>query len=179
MAVTLKQLIDAYEDGSMNIEYDSNLEKWNPKSGICVPTQAMIGTQAINAETAVRICQQLLGWTEINCHPFRIIDKTRKFIKGLKNHVPSDVLQSTTMVEFQNKKGPSPAWEQYGKTVDRIIFINNRPSRPFAITVLYGAGGNGWNRYGSKYEVFDYKSSNKITNLGSTKQVGEYISSLE
>lgn len=179
MAITIQKLIEFYEGGVLDIEYDNNNEVYRPEANTVMPLLATVGgTQQINVEQGINLCSNI-GWTELNCHPFRIIDKTRKFVKGIKNHIPSESMQATTFIEFQNRKGPSPGWEQYGKTTDRILIGNNRHDRGFSIVVVYGLGSGGWSNYSAKYEIFDGRSHNKIKNCGSLKQVAEYIMSLE
>ena len=177
MATSLEMLITLYDSGILDITYDSTSETFPPRSREAYPTTAIIQGQNITLEQGYELCNKI-GWTEINCHPFRIIDKTRKFVKGIKNHIPSEVMRKTTMVGFQNKKAGDSRWEQYGSTVDRISMVNNRRDRGFDITVLYGASGKSWGN-SSKYEIFDHKSGNKLANCGSLKQVGTYISGLE
>lgn len=179
MPTNLKTLIELYEGKGLDIKYDSEREQYNER-GI-YPTTAVIAEQVpLDVKQATQFCYNL-GWSDdpryMNCHPFRLIDKTRKFIKGIKNHIPES-LWDTTFILFENRKAGGGRWEQYGSTTDRIVITNTRKTKPFWFTVLYGASNKSWGST-TRYEVFDGKTSNKLKNCASLKQVGEYISSYE
>lgn len=107
-----------------------------------------------------------LGWIDWDKQAWEIIDKTNKFIRGIKNHIDNEAILSSTEVTFQNRRRQNT--EKY---FDRIKMVGPL----FDITILYGMHGTG-----GTYSVYDGSNgfSQPVFNCRTAKQLGEYINSL-
>ena len=146
----LKDLINIQANRALNIVEDEN------------GRLASISGMVINEEQAKTMCKQL-GWEEMRLHPFKIIDKTNKFIKSLAKEIDAD-LANKVDVTFSNKNSTI-----YGKTYDRITFSDGRG---FNYTVIYNMPSST-----ASYQVFDSKTSIPLNKSRSVKQVAEYLNS--
>lgn len=150
--VQLKQLLDIYLHGALNIKYE-------PDSSV-----ASIGDTQLNVQQAQAMCANL-GWESAVLGPFEIIDKTKKFMKALKCNMKQAVIWQTAMISFDNK-----ASNVYGKTFDRIHMVC---PRQFEISILYKMPGNT-----SSYVIYNSLTSVPIGKCKSMKQVAEFIDTL-
>ena len=100
--MTLGQIRELHLGGALNIKYEKG------------KSIASIGDMQITLEQATQLTSQL-GWVEYVLSPFEIIDKTNKFIRGLKNNLTREDMWEA-QVQFQNKHST-----EYGKTFDRIV----------------------------------------------------------
>lgn len=149
----LSELIKAQSCGALNIGEGSN------EHGI------VVGGAGITLEQ----CRQMagiLGWLDYDKKPWEVIDKTAKFIRGIKNHITSEQVLGGTEVTFQNRRKQNT--ESY---FDRIKMVNHK----FDITILYGAHGAG-----GTYAVFSGTNgfNQPVFNCRTSKQLGEYINTL-
>lgn len=150
--MVLGQLVMMYNQGALNIKHEKG-EK-----------TAVMGGVKITEEQAKIIVNQL-GWTEYYLHPFEIIDKTAKFIRGIKGVLTDDAMLNNTVIEFQNHRSKT-----YGKTFDRIHIINNGV---FSVSVIYGMEGNS-----SPYVIYDSFTSVPLQRCRNLKKVAEYLVTL-
>ena len=150
----LGTLIEMYNSGALNIEFSEDMKKAN------------IGEIAISYEQAETMCRKL-GWSEWQLHPYVIIDKTRKFLKGIKNHIDGKIMLEQSEISFKNKET-----RNYGKTCDRIHVCN--PKLPYEFSIIYNMPDTP-----AKYTVYKSSNSIPIAKCRTAKQVGEYLNSLE
>lgn len=150
--MTLRQLLEMQSSGALNIKYE-------PCSNI-----ANLGGVQITLDQARMICSQL-GWVEYVISPFEIIDKTNKFIRGLKNHLDREGFLETTLVEFQNKKANT-----YGKTFDRIVL----QSKGFSLSILYNMEHSG-----GKYVIYETGRALPVSKCRNLKAVAQFINTYE
>lgn len=147
-------LLELHECGALNVHPDSNREV------------AMVGGMQLNSQQCAMLASNL-GWLRYEKYPHEIIDKTNKFIKGLKNNIRDDDVFDNTEVTFQNSRRQNT--EKY---TDRIKLIY--PGK-FDLTVLYGMPG-----IGAPYGIYSDvdKFSRVVKTCRTLKQVGEYINEI-
>lgn len=150
--VQLKQLGAMHAHGVLNIKY----ERDNPL--------ATIGDSQLVASQAAVMCKNI-GWDSFVLSPFEIIDKTKKFMAGLKRSMTNQYIWDNALISFDNK-----ASNEYGKTFDRIHISC---SKNFEISILYKMPGNS-----STYVIYNSYTSVPIAKFKSMKQVAEYINTL-
>ena len=145
---TVGKLIQMYNAGIFNIEISEDGKS------------ATLGGRPITLAEAEVLCQQF-GWESWKMSPYVIIDKTRKFIKGIKNHIINESALNT-YVDFKNNYT-----SVHGKFCDRIHFSN--PIKGVEKSVIYNMPNNRW-----KYTVFE---KNSIPSCGFTtlKKMAEYV----
>lgn len=144
---TIRKLITMYEHGVFNIEISEDGKS------------AKIGNRPITTQEAEVLCKSF-GWESWRMSPYEIIDKTRKFIKGIKNHIVNDSALDT-YVDFKNNYT-----RIHGKYCDRIHLSNNHGVEK---SVIYNMPDNRW-----RYTVFE---RNSIPSCGfmTLKKLAEYI----
>jgi hypothetical protein len=148
----LSELINVQSSGALNIKYEKG------------SSVASLGGTQVTMEQAAVIARQL-GWNEFYLNAFEILDKTNKFVRGIKSNVANDYIIANTQVEFTNSRSNT-----YGKTYDRIhMYCPNC----FEISVIYGMEGNS-----SPYVIYDSKTSVPVSKCRNLKKVGEYITTL-
>ena len=150
MAVALKQLLTAYENGALSIKYE-------PGSNV-----AELGGVKITIEQAQRLCLQNFGWIEFRLSPFEIIEKTAKFVRAMKTNLKNEDIWEYATVQFQNKRDT-----EYGRTFDRIVISYGKY---FSYTIIYNmksAGGS--------YVLYRTGDATPIKKLRNLKQVIQFI----
>ena len=147
----LQKLLTLHVQGALNIKSDN-------------PNIAVLGDTQINAEQAVAVVGNI-GWTEYYLHPFEIINKTNKFIKGIKNHITRENFWETGHISFQNKRAAA-----YGKTFDRIVI----QADGLALTIIYNMESAG-----AKYAVYETGKPLIIGKCRNLKAVAEFINAYE
>ncbi len=152
--MNLGMLLELHECGALNVDANSNKDV------------AIVGGMTLNAEQCNAMAINL-GWTRFDRYPHEIIDKTNKFIRGLKHNIKQDDVFDNTEISFQNTRRHNTE-----KTSDRIKMIY--PGK-FDITILYGVPGMG-GPYGIYSDVNNFNVPVKICR--SLKQVGEYITEI-
>lgn len=147
----LKDLKAMYECGALNITYDEG------------DTTATLGGMKISVEQANAICKKL-GWTDWLWSSFKIIDKTAKFVKGIRNSITNESVLNDTDVTFHNRDSS----RYFGKKFDRIFLNNEKKGTSYCIV---------YNMPGSKatYEVYDHNKTQLVAECSTLKQVGEFI----
>jgi len=124
-----------------------------------------IGGMAITEENARKLCE-IIGWKEYCLSPFKIIEKTKKFMSalnraGMFKNIDEKVLGKTN-ITFQNKPDVD-----YGKTFDRIVI--QFPKKGF--TVVYGM-----KNAGSTYVIYETGGTGAaLSKNRNLKGVAEYI----
>ena len=146
-----KNLREMYECGALNVKYNEGDDK------------AVLGGMTISKEQADEICKQI-GWTDWLCSSFKIIDKTSKFIKGIKNSITNEEVANNIDITFHNRDSS----RYYGKQFDRI-FIDNK-KKGVCYCVIYNMPGAR-----AKYEVHDHNTHKMVALCSSLRQVGEFI----
>ena len=146
------KLIELQSNGALNIKYEKG-KRQAELAGILID-EAQAHNIAVN-----------LGWTEYKLSPFEIIDKTNKFIKGLKNNLVRQDILETGYLEFQNIKAVS-----YGKTFDRIVLR----SRYTNVTIIYNMESSG-----TKYAIYKLGNPLLIGKCKNVKAVAEFINTYE
>ena len=147
----LSKLLTLQTSGALNIKY----ENYNV---------AEMGGVLITAEQAAQLPMNL-GWTETYLHPFEIVSKTNKFIKGIKNHITREGFWETGHVQFQNMRAAA-----YGKTFDRIVI----QTHDLKLTILYNM-----ENAGAKYAVYETGKPLIIGKCRNLKAVAEFINTYE
>lgn len=149
----LNNLIQAQDCGALKVEV-------NNATG-----QVIVGGVPVSKEQC-RGFVTALGWQSWDKADWEIIDKTNKFIRGIKNHIDNEAVLNTAEVTFQNRRRQNT--EKY---FDRIKMV----SHLFDITILYGMPGTG-----GTYAVYDASNrfSQPVFTCRTAKQLGEYINSL-
>lgn len=152
--MNLGQLLELHECGALNVDDTSNINL------------AVIGGMALTNEQC-QIFAANLGWLKYDKPAYEIIDKTNKFIRGLKKNIKDIEVIANTQVTFQNSRRQNT--EKY---IDRIKLIC--PGK-FDLTVLYGMPG-----VGGVYGIYSAENNflHPVLGCRNLKQVGEYISSL-
>lgn len=107
----------------------------------------------------------MLGWERYDAKPWEIIEKTNKFIRGIKSVLVDEAIVDTD-VTFRNFRRTNT--ERY---YDRIKMI----SPDYDITIMYGMPG-----LGGAYAIFDSSDGFRQPQYScrSLKQVAEYINSM-
>lgn len=145
----LGQLYEMYQAGALNIKYEEG-------SSI-----AILGNMQITLEQAHNICAGL-GWESYVLSPFEIIDKTAKFVRGVKSNLTNEYIVANTVVTFKNVRS-----SVYGKTHDRIHLACGSS---FELSIIYNMPGNS-----SKYVIYDSFTSTPVAKGRNLKQVAEYL----
>ena len=153
MSVSIQQLMVAYENKALSIDYKNG-------NG----TTALLGGVQINLEQAHRLCQANFGWSEYVLSPFEIIDKTHKFMRALKSHLTNEMIWERGTIEFINKKDVD-----YGRTFDRICI----QTEYFSTTIIYNMKSAG-----CSYVVYRNGQANPVAKCRTLKQVIENINEL-
>ncbi|MBO5388276.1 MAG: hypothetical protein J6A59_09080 [Lachnospiraceae bacterium] len=148
----LKNLLEMQVNGALNIKYDNE-------------STATLGGVTITAEQAQMICGQL-GWCECVLHPFELIDKTNKFIRGLKTYLNRDDVINYGNIIFQNKQS-----QTYGKTFDRIVI---ETPYGWGLTILYNMEHSG-----GKYVIYETGKALAIAKCPNLKKVAEFINTYQ
>lgn len=144
---TIRKLIELYDNGVFDIEISEDKKT------------AKIGGRNITIQEAETLCRKF-GWESWKMSPYDIIDKTRKFVRGIKNHITKDSALDA-FVDFKNNYT-----SVHNKFCDRIHFSN---SSGLEKSVIYNMPGNRW-----KYTVFE-KNSNPSCGFTTLKRLAEYI----
>lgn len=144
---TIRKLISMYDAGIFNIEISEDGKS------------ATLGGRPLTIPEAEILCKQF-GWESWKMSPYEIIDKTRKFVKGIKNHIVNETALDT-YVDFKNN-----FTRVHGKFCDRIHFSNMHGIEK---SVIYNMPDNRW-----KYTVFE-KNSNPSCGFTTLKRLAEYI----
>ena len=147
----LSKLLALQSSGALNIKY----ENYNV---------AEMGGVVITAEQASALPMNL-GWLETNLHPFEIVSKTNKFIKGIKNHIKREGFWECGQIAFQNIRSNT-----YGKTFDRIVI----QAPGLALTVIYNMDSAG-----TKYAVYETGRPLIVGKCRNLKAVAEFINTYE
>ena len=144
---TIRKLITMYDAGVLNIEISED------------GSSATIGGRPISLQEAEILCRNF-GWESWKMNPYVIIDKTRKFVKGIKNHIVNDSALDT-YVDFKNN-----FTRVNGKFCDRIHLVN---AHGLTKSVIYNMPDNRWT-----YTVFE---PNSVPSCGfkKLKKLAEYI----
>lgn len=150
--IQLKQLATMHAHGVLNIKYEND------------SPLAIIGDSQVNMQQAAVMCKNL-GWDSFVLSPFEIIDKTKKFMAGLRRSMVNQYIWDNSFISFDNK-----ASSEYGKTFDRIHISC---AKQFEISILYKMPGNS-----STYVIYNSYTSVPIGKYKSMKQVAEYINTL-
>lgn len=155
--MNLKTIFTLYTNGALNIEYNKG------------DNFAVMGGVRINEEQARQLCEKL-GWESYVLTPFEIIDKTKKFIKSIHNHITDEDILLSTVVSFKN--APTKYWYSSRGTCDRIRFQSDKLG--FNISVVYNQPDT------AKYVIYRTRNSYPFPNgkLRTAKQVGEWINSV-
>jgi len=147
------KLYEMYENGALNIDMSED-----EKSG-------SIGGMPITEEHAKKLCE-IIGWTEYRLSPFKMIEKTKKFMSalnraGLFREIGADKLGKTD-ITFINRPDVD-----YGKTFDRILI--KFPKKGY--TVVYGM-----KNAGATYVVFETGGTGTpLSKSKNLKGVAEYL----
>ena len=149
--VSLKFLLEAYNNGALKVEYEAGASK-----------AIMGGVAELSLEQAHDFVKDKLGWTQYVLSPFEIIDKTQKFIRAIKNNMKDEYILNNTQITFLNKKDTD-----YGRTFDRIEMLCQGR---FHYTVLYNMKSAGASYV--LYETGNAIPKKKFRNL---KQVILYL----
>lgn len=144
----ISRLIELQCSGALNIKYNK---------GSNTAELAGITIDEMQAHSIVNS----LGWVEYKVSPFEIIDKTNKFIKGLKNNLKRQDVIETGSIQFQNIQANS-----YGKTFDRILIRSNFVN----LTVIYNMESSG-----TKYAVYQLGNPLLIGKCKNVKALAEFI----
>lgn len=152
--MTLGELYVMYASGALNVEVSED------------GTSGTMGGVPITDEQAKMICSKL-GWKEYVLSPFKIIDKTRKFISALSKtpliKESEEGYLNKVEITFQNKHAST-----YGKTFDRIVIDFPKKS----LTVIYNMENTG-----AKYVVYETRGNSiPISKNRNLKGVAEFIS---
>lgn len=152
MVKTLEELRVAYVNGAFKIIYDENS-----------PVAELSGYQ-ITAEQASVICQQF-GWTRISESPFKVMEKTAKFIRGFKSYLKTIEIWKCTFVSFENTRISNEL-----KYYERIKLVNQ--VRGFDLTLTCGMPGTN-----CTYALYDKSKdiARPVFSGRSMKQIVEYI----
>lgn len=142
-----------HNSGALNIKYE--LES----------NRAAIGEMPINLMQAHSIAQNL-GWEEYILTPYEIIEKTNKFIRGIKNHINREGFWETAEVLFQNKRANT-----YGKTFDRIVI---HFPKEFTLSILYNMEHSG-----GKYVIYETSRPIALAKCRNLKAVAGFINTYE
>lgn len=149
--MTLGQLYELYDNGVFNVKMNES------------KTAALVGGVQLLPEQAHDLCARI-GWTGYVLSPFEILDKTNKFIRGIKSTVKDKKILCDTVVTFTNVRS-----SVYGRTHDRI----HLESSDFSVSIIYNMSTNT-----SKYVIYDSHTSVPLCKCKNLKKVGEYISTL-
>lgn len=150
-----KDLLEMYECGALNTNGDEN------------STTANVGGASITKAQADAICKQI-GWTDYVLNPFKIIDKTAKFMKGFAKEIDSEIVKKYTDVTFRNVRA-----SDYTKTFDRIHLHCKHPIHGFEVSIIYNMPHNS-----ARYVVYRSSNSYPLFKGRNLKDVAEYINSL-
>lgn len=145
----LSELVEMQRKGELDITYDKDFKS------------AKLLGENLTEETAEKIIKEL-GWLENKLHPYQIIDKTNKFIKGVEKHCSREGFLENTTVEFQNRPDKT-----YGRTFDRIVFDFYNE---FKITVIYNM-----ETITGKYNIYEFGKANSIAKCKDIKAVMKFI----
>lgn len=132
----------------------------------CSNGNIVVGGSKLTADQ----CKQLvkaLGWLNWDKPDWEVIDKTDKFIRGIKPYVTDEDILANTEVTFQNRRISDTL-----KYFDRIKMVGS----DFDITILYRMPGTG-----GTYAVYDDSDNFRKPQFTcrSAKQLGEYINGTE
>lgn len=148
----LSKLIEFQSSGAMKTQYDK------------VTGVIKLGGTPVSEEQCKNIVT-MLGWERYDAKPWEIIEKTNKFIRGIKSVLVDEAIVDTD-VTFRNFRRTNT--ERY---YDRIKMI----SPDYDITIMYGMPG-----LGGAYAIFDSSDGFRQPQYScrSIKQVAEYINSM-
>lgn len=149
--MTLGQLRELHLGGALNIKYEKG------------QSVASIGDMQVTLEQATQLASQL-GWIEYVLSPFEIIDKTNKFIRGLKNNLTREDMWKA-QVQFQNRHS-----NEYGKTFDRIVV----QTRKLGFVIIYNM-----EHAGGKYVVYELGKQIPAAKCRNLKAVSEFINNFD
>lgn len=152
--MNLGQLLEMHKCGALDVDKSSDRNV------------AIIGGMELTDEQC-RIYASNLGWLKYDKYAYEVIDKTNKFIRGLKNHIKGIDSIGHSIITFENTR--MQGTEKY---FDRIKLIC---PGVFDLTILYRMPG-----IGGVYGIYSSENSFKhpVYSCRSLRQVGEYISSL-
>lgn len=145
----LAELLNLQVNKALNIKYEE---------GSATATLSNVPITLEQAEILIRN----MGWIEHRLNAFEIINKTNKFITGLKKVITSDDIWNNTEVQFQNIRSNT-----YGKTFDRIVLFH--PMK-FHLVIIYGMESAG-----AKYAIYESGKAIPVEKCKSLKKVAEFI----
>lgn len=126
----------------------------------------VVGSVTLNNEQCKAFLSKL-GWKEYSKTPVEIVEKTSKFVNGLRGGIKNETILENTEITFQNIRKTNST-----SCFDRIKLICNGK---FDITVMSGMEG-----IGGRYGV--YSSTNNfvkpVFGCSSLKQLSEWINGL-
>lgn len=141
----LKELIKLQENGAFK------------DKGFC------IGEKVFTTEESINFVRNL-GWSHHDVEFFKAVEKTSKFISGIKKYVANPVILNDTEVLFENRRRLDT--EKY---VDRIV-LNCKDQ--FSYTIISGLPG-----VGGRYGAYSIKNSFSIPikSFSCLKDLGEWL----
>lgn len=125
-----------------------------------------LGGVRLNENQARQIAMNL-GWEHFEMSPFKILDKTNKFISSLSKYIDNEIIINNTDISFQNRRKMGTM-----SYFDRIKIVCYGK---FDLTVLYGMPG-----LGGTYGVFSSTNNFQKTvfSCRSLKELGKWINEL-
>lgn len=145
----LNDLIMLQEEGLLQTE-----EKGN---------KYLLGNETLTKEELHSFVEKL-GWKKQYLSDVQLLEKTNKFVRGIKNHIKDEDVLERTDITFENLP-----LSGYDKTMDRIII---KMKNVLDLIVLYGAPKNYAST--SRYEVYSSKNdfSTPVYKLTTLKKLG-------
>lgn len=151
-----KDLLEMYELGALKVTGVNNVDI------------ATVGGVTVTKEQADEICKSI-GWTDYVLSPFKIIDKTAKFMKTFSKEIDSSVTKEYMEIEFRNVA----ANDMSGRTFDRIHLTCAHPLKGFEVSIIYNMPRNT-----AKYVVYRTSNSFPLFKASGLAAIGEYINTL-
>lgn len=151
--MNLGTLYEMYGNGALNIDVSED------------GTSGTIGGMAVSKEQTEKLCE-IIGWKRYELSPFKMIDKTKKFMSalnraGLFKKLDNDILNRTS-ITFENKPDTD-----YKKYFDRIVLGFPKKS----LTVIYNM-----KNAGAAYVIYETDGNSvPISKNRNLKGVADYI----
>ena len=152
--MNLGQLLELHECGAINVDNKSN------------ENIAVVGGMELSNEQCKAVAANI-GWLNYDKPAYVIIDKTNKFMRGLRHNIAKIDRIEKAQVTFQNMRRQNT--EKY---IDRIKIVCDGK---LDLTILYGMPGVG-GAYGIYSSINNF--SQPVFGCRNLKQVGEYIDSI-
>lgn len=153
--MTLGKLVQMQNVGALDIVRD------NYTGAVSIAGKAL-------TERDCKFIADAIGWMAADKEDWELIDKTNRFIRGIKRHIENEDVLKHTIIEFRNSRK-----QDTEKFVDRIKMVHSNGK--YDLTVIYGLPGSG-----GRYSV--YSAVNGFTRpvyaCGSAKLLGIYINNL-